>query len=313
MAALADTADLLALLGEPTRVRLLALLGRHELAVAELVSVLGLAQSRVSQHLGKLREAGLVRDRREGTSTHYALSPAMPDAAQELWAVVLRRLDDGLVASDRARADALVAARARGDRYEALAGEMERHYSPGRTWESLARALLPLLDMGDVLDAGSGDGAIAELLAPRAKSITCVDASPRMIAAAEKRLARFAQASPRARAVVGDLEELPFPDASFDRVLLLNVLVFVKEPARAMAEARRVLRKRGEHVLVTVGHHDHAALAREWGHLHAGFAPAKLRGMLRRAGLDVLSCDVTSRERREPHLSVVTAHARNAP
>jgi ArsR family transcriptional regulator len=306
-ATLSDTTGVLQLLGEPTRVRLLALLSRHELAVADLVLVLDLAQSRVSQHLGKLRDAGLLRDRREGTSTYYALSPSMPPEAREVWAVIERRLDDAVLASDRHRAEALLAARRRGGRYEAFAGEMERHYSPGRTWESLARAFVPLLSLGDVLDAGGGDGTIAELLAPRSESITCLDSSARMVEAATMRLARF----DRARAVEGDVRALPFQAARFDRVLLFNVLVWIDEPARALSEARRVLRRGGELVVVTIDHHDRA-FAREWGHVHPGFSPAKLRALLERAELDVVSCEVTSRERREPHLSVVTAHARNA-
>jgi ArsR family transcriptional regulator len=313
MSALTVTTDVLQLLGEPTRVRLLALLARHELTVADLVGVLDLAQSRVSQHLKKLRDAGLLRDRREGTSTFYALSPTMPADALEMWTLLERRLDDTVLASDRARAEGLIAARKRGDRYEALAGEMGRHYSPGRTWESLARALVPLLSLGDVLDAGSGAGTIAELLLAQARSVTCLDASARMVAAVDKRLAR----AEHARAVVGDVRDMPFPAASFDRVLLFNVLVFVDEPARALSEAHRVLRHGGEVVVVTIDQHDHRALAREWGHVHPGFSPTKLRGLLRRAApaggtgaFEVLSCDVTSRERREPHLSVVTALAR---
>ena len=52
---------------DPTRVRILALLQREELAVQELMGVLGMAQSRVSRHLAILREAGLLEDRRDGT------------------------------------------------------------------------------------------------------------------------------------------------------------------------------------------------------------------------------------------------------
>lgn len=307
MSALTATTDILQLLGEPTRVRLLALLGRGELTVADLVSVLDLAQSRISQHLGKLRDAGLLRDRREGTSTFYALSPDMPQGAREVWTLLERRLDDGILTSDRARADARLAARKHG-RFDAFAGEMERHYSPGRTWESLGRALVPLLLLGDVLDAGAGDGTIAELVAGRARSITCLDASARMAAAAERRLAR----APHARVLVGDVCDMPFSDASFDHVLLFNVLVFVGAPSRALSEVRRVLRRGGEVVAVTIAEHGDKALAREWGHVHTGFSAARLRTLLRRARLHVLSCSVTSRERREPHLSVVTAHARHS-
>ena len=60
MVSLADSTSLLSLLADATRVRLLALLHEEELSVAELTKVTELSQSRVSTHLGKLREAGLV-------------------------------------------------------------------------------------------------------------------------------------------------------------------------------------------------------------------------------------------------------------
>lgn len=301
MGDLQSTTNLLQLFGEPTRVRLLALLAKQELTVADLVAITDLAQSRVSQHLGKLREAGVLRDRRVGTSTHYALSPSMPDDARKVWSMIASELDDRLLAADRARMEK----RLSGSWTDALAGRMERHYSPGRTWESLARALVPLVRLGDVLDAGSGDGTIAELLLPRARSITCLDKSAAMIEAAKKRL----REAKNARFAVGDVQRLPFDPFRFDVVLLFNVLVFVEDPARAVAEAARVLRRNGEIVIVTIDGHDHDDVARAWGHLHHGLSAAKLRALLRRAGLDVISCGVTSREHREPHLSVITAHA----
>lgn len=299
MADLQATTDLLQLFGEPTRVRLVALLSDRELTVADLVAITDLAQSRVSQHLGKLREAGVLRDRKVATSTYYSLSPAMPADARAVWDMIAPRLDDRVLASDRARLEK----RLSGSWTDALAGQMERHYSPGRTWESLARALVPLVRLGDVLDAGCGDGTIAELLVPRAKSITCLDSSEVMIDAAKKRLGESA------RFFVGDAQELPFDPHRFDVVLLFNVLVFVPDPARAIAEAARVLRAHGEIVVVTIDAHDHEDVARAWGHAHRGFSIQKLKNMFKKAALEIDSCEITSRERREPQLSVITAHA----
>ena len=87
--ALGATTDLLRLLGDPTRVRLLALLEREELTVAELTRITRLAQSRVSTHLGKLRDAGLVRDRKSGAASFHRMAGAgMPPEARALWEVV---------------------------------------------------------------------------------------------------------------------------------------------------------------------------------------------------------------------------------
>src|SRR5579875_3445064 len=168
-----------------------------------------------------------------------------------------------------------------------------------------ARAFVGLMTLGDVLDAGAGDGAIAELLAPRARRITCLDRNARMAAAARTRLARAHNVD----VVRGDVTAIPAADAAFDQVLLLNVLTSVETPAAALAEVARVLRPGGQLVLVTLDAHTHTAVTAAYGHVHAGFRPAALRRMLARAGLAVERCAVTSRERRQPHFQVITAFA----
>jgi SAM-dependent methyltransferase len=307
MNTLAAAADLLQLIGEPTRVRLMALLAAHELTVAEIVAVTQLAQSSVSTHLGKLREAGVVRDRRAGASTFYALNDgAMPASARKVWELVHGEVRDALLEDDRERADKIVRGRDRASAWpDAVAGEMERHWSPGRTWESLARAVVGLVQLGDVLDVGCGDGTVAQLLASRARSWTCVDRNERVLGAARERLSR----AKNVRFVAADAHELPSRDASFDTALALHVLTQLESPARALAHAARVLRPGGDLVVVTLDAHDHAATTAAYGDVHRGFAPGSLRRLLTRAGLEVHSCDVTSRDARPPCFRVVTAFA----
>ena len=308
-----STASLMALLAEPSRVRLLALLADEELTVNEICTVTELGQSRVSTHLGKLREAGLVRDRRAGGSTYYKRANGeMPPAAKQLWSVLAAGLDDARLAADRRRCEAVLRARAAGDgggadqRWpDSVAGEMERHYAPGRTWETLARSLLGLCTLGDVLDAGAGDGAIAQLVAPRARSVTCVDVSETLVQAARARLARY----PNVRAEVANLERLPFDEASFDEVLLLNVLTHLQAPGRAVAELARMLRPKGRLVLATLAEHDHLDVTGAYGHERAGFAPAEVKRLLEKAGLTVEHCAITSREKRAPYFQVISAFA----
>jgi ubiquinone/menaquinone biosynthesis C-methylase UbiE len=124
-----------------------------------------------------------------------------------------------------------------------------------------------------------------------------------MIEAARKRLAgrgnlRFCSA---------DMHELPLDDASFDQVLLMNVLTYSERPGRAVSEAARVLRPGGKLAIVSLSEHAHAAVTRAYGHVRAGFSPAALKKTMRAAGLSVDSCAITSRERRKPHFEVVTA------
>jgi ArsR family transcriptional regulator len=301
---LAAASTLLGLFAEPTRVRLLRLLAEHELSVAELVQVTDVPQSSVSTHLGKLRDAGLVRDRKNGTSTYYALKSDMPEEARPLWQLLSRDVDDAVLATDRERAAEVLEGRQSGFP-ELIAGEMERHYSPGRTWEALARSFVGLLRLGRVLDVGSGDGAVAEMIAPRAKALTCVDASDAMVLAAQKRLSRFDHVD----VLKADMHDLPLPEGRFDQVLLLNVLVHSASPAKAIAEASRVLARGGNLVVVTLGAHDHVEAARAWGHAQQGISAPSLRKSLVRAGLAVEQCDVMVREKRAPRFDVLVAYA----
>lgn len=308
MPGLAAASELLQLFADPTRVRLVALLDREELSVAELTRITELPQSRISTHLGKLREAGVLKDRRQGASTFYSINDgAMPEDARALWGLLSERLDEPVLVTDQERCTALVRARAQAEPWpDSVAGRMERYYSPGRTWEATARGLLGLLHLGDVLDAGSGDGTIAELVAPRARSVTCFDRSEKLLAAARERLG----AVPNVRFSPGDLQALPFADASFDQVLCFNVLVYVPDPARALRECARVLRPGGDLALVTLAPHKNRDVTDGYGHVHGGFAPDDLRAWMQASGLAVERCEVTSREKREPHFLVVSGFAR---
>lgn len=305
MANLDSTIGLLHLFGDATRVRLMALLGKAELTVADITSVTELAQSRVSTHLGRLKDAGLLRVRRVGASTYYAVNEgAMPEPARRMWELVRGEVDDSVLESDGQRCDDLLRARESATSWpDSIAGEMDRHYSPGRTWEATARGLIELLRLGDVLDVGSGDGAIAQLLAPRARSITCLDRSERMIAAAKKRLAD----QENVRVCVGDMHELPFEDESFDEVLLFNTLTYARKPECVVTEARRVLRPGGNLVAITLNGHGHAPITQAYGHLQPGFDVRMMRSLFSSVGFEVSHCDVTSRERRKPYFEVVTA------
>ncbi len=105
---LASLHSTLRLLADPVRQRLCALLARAELAVQELVTVTGLQQSRISNHLSLLKRAGLVRDRREGTwSFHSLCEPAAGGPlTPQLFAGALVRVGPGVHARHVARGDA---------------------------------------------------------------------------------------------------------------------------------------------------------------------------------------------------------------
>jgi ArsR family transcriptional regulator len=303
-----QTVDILRLFADVTRVRLAILLDGNELSVAEITQITEMPQSRVSTHLGKLREAGVLRDRHAGASTYYALNDAtMPEQVRRLWNLVSETRDESLLRADRARCQDILRARlVPGNWPESVAGQMDRHYSPGRTWEATMLGFLPFIRLGDVLDAGSGDGTMAALLASRCRSITCLDCSEKVLHAAQRRLSELGNVA----FAPGDLHALPFPNARFDHVLLLNVLTYTKNPSLVLREAARVLRPGGDLTVSTLAHHDHKEATAPYGHVNQGFRPATLQGWLSRAaGLDVERCEITSREKRSPHFAVISAFA----
>lgn len=307
--------SLLRLLSEPTRLRLLLLLAAQPLTVAEITQATGLAQSRVSTHLGRLRAAELVHEYRSasGNGNNAALLAVDPGRfeprSRQLWGVFSDNLGDPLIEADLERAAEIARRRAHKTSWaESVAGSMERHYSPGRSWEATAHALIGLADLGDVLDVGCGDGVLADLVGARAASVTCLDASATVLAAARKRLARRANVAFHH----GDMHTLPFTAARFDHVFLMHALTYSEHPELVLAEAARVLRPGGALVLATLARHRHRATVAAFDHVNLGFAPDELRDWASQAGLDVALCAKTSREGRAPYFEVVTLIARRA-
>ena len=300
---LASTSALLRLLSDSTRVRLLALLEREELTVAELSGVLRLAQPRVSTHLAKLKEADLVRDRRAGVSAYYRFNSELDAKSATFLHALRENIDDALVVNDAQRLPTILAQRARAEGWaDSVAGDMERHYSPGRTWETLARAMAGLIETGDVLDVASGDGAFAELLAPHAHKILCLDASERVVNAARARLKTFRNVEVK----LGDMHALDLGTRRFDLVLLMHALTYSDQPAKAVAEAARALKPGGRLLATTLAQHAHRTAVEPFDHLNLGFREEDLREFARKAGLKVLNCGRITRERRPPHFEVLS-------
>ncbi|HZH44536.1 MAG TPA: metalloregulator ArsR/SmtB family transcription factor [Lysobacter sp.] len=288
---------------DATRVRLLALLEQEELTVAELSAITRLAQPRVSTHLAKLKEAGLVRDRRAGVSAYYRFDEDALDPAQRaLWRTLREGSDDPLLRQDAERVPSVLAARAADQNWaDSVAGDMERHYSPGRTWEALARSALPLLAPGDVLDIASGDGVLAELMAPHSHRYVCLDASTKVVAAAAERLSRLKNVEVRE----GDMHALPFAANTFDLVVLMHALTYAEQPAQAVAEAARVLRPGGRLLITVLARHEHRSVVAAYSHVNLGFTEKELQRFATKAGVNVTSCGVVTRERRPPHFEVI--------
>jgi ArsR family transcriptional regulator len=305
------TTHLCKLLADPTRLRLLAILGVGSFSVAELTTATRLPQPRVSTHLRRLKEAGLVDAERVGGQSFYTRrTPAWEGPWKPVLKLLVSDAADALLDEDRERAEALLAARhAESAWIDGVAGRLARNYSPGRTWESLARTLAGLGSLGRVIDIGSGDGAVAELLAPWASELVCVDLNARMVAAGRSRLGHL----PQLHFEHADMHELPFPDgttgAGFDRALVLGALQYTTRPTLVIEEAARVLRPGGRLVLSSLRTHPHDDVRERFGHRNLGFEVEELAEQLTATGLVLERCGVVSRERRPPHFELIIATA----
>lgn len=295
------------LLSDSTRLRLLMLVDREELSVAELAAITQLAQPRVSTHLAKLKEAGLVNDRREGVSVYYRMATSIADPGLgALWELLRSNTSDPLIQQDLVRIPQVLNARNGNSNWaDSVAGDMERHYSPGRTWEVTTRTIVQLLELGDVLDIASGDGVLAELLAPRARSIHCLDISQRVVDAGKERLRNYSNVSFEA----GDMHKLPVEDASFDTVLLMHALTYTNQPQEVFNEASRVLRPGGRLLAATLQKHPHKNAVMAYNHLNLGFNESELRKFCSRSDLDPQNIQISAVEKRTPNFEVLTLMA----
>jgi ArsR family transcriptional regulator len=292
------------LLADSTRLRLLMLVDQEELSVAELAAITQLAQPRVSTHLAKLKEAGLVSDRRDGVFVYYRMAGKIADDGLEaLWKMLRVNTSDPLIEQDKSRIPQALNARGGIANWaDSVAGDMERHYSPGRTWEATARAVVQLVTLGDVLDVASGDGVLAELLAPQARSVKCLDISQRVIEAGRKRL----QGHPNVSFEKGDMHDLPEADNTFDAVLMMHALTYTNRPQEVFREVARVLRPGGQLLAVTLRKHAHETAVTAYNHVNLGFTRAQLKKLARDAGLEPLDPQHSAIEKRSPHFEILT-------
>jgi ArsR family transcriptional regulator len=278
--------DRLGALADEIRSRILLLLDRHELAVGELCSVLQLPQSTVSRHLKVLGDGGWVVARAEGPSRRYTLAPQLEPEARRLWQVVRSQLADGPAAAQDAE-------RLRSVLAERRTRSQEFFSASAAQWDALRAELfgqradllaLPgLLDEDwTVGDLGCGTGQVAVALAPFVRGVIAVDQSRAMLAAARVRLKGMDNVELRS----GDLEELPIEDRALDAAVLLLVLHYVVDPARALAEARRVLKPGGRLLLMDMTPHAREEYRQTMGHVWQGFDAEQIGAWAAEAGLE---------------------------
>ena len=268
---------------EPTRLRIIALCGHAELSVTELVMILGQTQPRVSRHLKLLVEGGLLQRNKEGNRAYYRLSTEAEGADLARMLNDLMPGEDEVHALDLSRLSSVKADRVRYaesflDPYSQEIIELRGMWPPDEVIDKCILALLKDRSIQNLLDLGTGAGRILRTIAPFVVKGTGIDNSLEMLSIARARLDQDGIKNCQVR--VGDMYRLPFKKNSFDLITINSLLRYADEPKKVIAEAARVLEKKGALLIVDLAAHDLSALRDEYGHSWLGFSEAEMVEML---------------------------------
>jgi len=299
----------LRLLGDEGRVRILRLLEKEELSVAELQEILGMGQSRVSMQLSQLKQGGFVEVRRAGQKSLYHLTE--PPGTQSILAEMFRRSAEEIRDAARDDEGLRLVLRKRKDKrrgyFDELAGRFGRHYVPGRSWKGLTEMLLRFLPPLTIADLGAGEGTLALMLAQRAERVIAVDNSEKMVEYGEGVARRSGVKNLEYR--LGDLEELPIEPGEVDLALFHQSLHHALHPRKALDEAWRILRPGGRVVILDLLKHGFEDARELYADVWLGFLQVELIDLLRKARFRSVDVTIVDREQEPPHFETLMAVA----
>lgn len=303
---MSNTLKSLRALADPTRLRIVALLEKEELAVHDLQEITRLGQSRISSHLGLLQDSGLLQSRREGKWTFYRLN--QDAAARELIQLAAR----GAKELPEHEGDQINLRRVQERRqdqaqvyFNQVAGRFDRSYGPGRSWQALGQLLVRILPPLVVADLGSGEGLVAELLARRCRRVIAVDNSEKMVAYGARKAKSNGLKNLEFR--LGDLQDPPIEPASVDLVILSQALHHAADPAKAIRSAHHILRPAGQLLILDLLQHNCEQARQAYGDHWLGFAESDLQRWLEVAGFKRVEITVVAREEQPPHFQTLLA------
>jgi ArsR family transcriptional regulator len=299
---MASIIKILRVLADPNRLRILLLLAVEELSVAELQEILAMGQSTISTHLSQLKQASLVEDRRTGKSSLYKLK-AVEGALAGLLTEARQQIPEA--EPDQIAMRRVVKKRQEKMRafFDSVAGRLGKDYVPGRSWKSMAEALLRLLPPMVIADLGAGEGAFALLLAQRATKVIAVDSSAKMIEVSREQALRHGVKNVEYR--LGDMEELPIDDGAVDLVFFSQSLHHALHPERAIQEAWRILVPGGRIVVLDLLKHRFEEAREIYADEWLGFSEAELEAMLEKAGFVNFQTSVVHKEQETPQFQTL--------
>jgi ubiquinone/menaquinone biosynthesis C-methylase UbiE len=289
---------------DPNRLRILLLLKSEELTVAELQEILTMGQSTISTHLAQLKQAGLVEDRRTGKSSFYRLATSGGGGVLEgILSEAGRETKEA--AADQAAMRRVV--KKRQDRmrsfFDSVAGRLGRDYVPGKSWKSVAEALLRLMPPMTIADLGAGDGGFALLLSGRASRVIAVDSSEKMLEVGRGQATRAGIENIEFR--IGDMEELPVDSNSVDLTFFSQSLHHALHPALALKEAARILVPGGRVAVLDLARHRFEEARELYADEWLGFGEAELEEMLLKAGFTDVEVSIVDRSIEAPQFQTL--------
>lgn len=306
--------DILKTLSDPTRLRLLALLLREELAVAELQEILGMGQSRISSQLALLRQVNFVTDRRDGKKAFYSLRSDLPPKTLALLRAAIDSIaDQPVITEDRDNLDRILQKRRRTQEqyFNLIAGRLGKNYCPGRSWEAIGHLALRLTPAIDIADLGAGEGLISQLLARRAHQVWCIDNSPRMVEVGTELAQKNGLENLTYK--LGDIEQVPLADRSVDLAILSQALHHAQHPQAAVQEAFRILKPGGQLLVLDLNEHNFEKARELYADVWLGFKESTLHAFLKRAGFTKVEITSVAKEPSEPFFETLLASALKPP
>lgn len=294
---MASTLKSLKLLSDPTRLRILLLLSRDSLSVAELQEVLNMGQSRISTQLSQMKSGGLVSDERSGKNNIYSCI-----AGEEIMKVA-RLAAEELPEREADQSALRHLLRKRKDKsrayFDELAGKFGKDYVPGRSWKALAEAFIKVLNYDTVADLGAGEGTLSQLLAQRAKKVIAVDLSPKMVEFGQNLAIQHGLENLEFR--VGDIESPPIDDGSLDLAILSQALHHAEHPQTAIDATFRILKPGGRLIVLDLLQHNFEEARELYADRWLGFSESELAAMMEKAGFSEIEVLVADRETAAPH------------
>jgi len=301
--------EVLQVLSDPTRLRMLRLLGQQELSVAELQEILEMGQSRISSHIGLLRRNNLVADRKDGKRTYYALDLDASSQAEFIRLALSGESEEEFWETDQSALGRIIDRRRReSERYfDEVAERLGKNYVPGRTWEAIGHFLFRLVPAITIVDLGAGEGIISQLLAGRAKKVICVDSSRSMVRLGTELAKRKGLLNLEYK--LGDLEKVPLPDGSVDLALMSQSLHHAPHPEIALAEAHRVLKPGGQLIVIDLKKHNFEKARELYGDHWLGFGENELYRLIEDTGFRTPKVEVVAKEKKKPFFETLLAYA----